>query len=134
MSMRRVIGFLVAPISVGVIVMFVALLSGQKDDAMLAILAAASVGYPVALVIGVPIDYLLFSEPRCRRLSVYVLTGIAISAGIILLVLTVDMAFKQSVEILQSRAFWGYSCIFVLACVTSCVIYGLIAYGTKNDD
>lgn len=124
--MRRLIGFAVAPISAGVLVAIMSLLKGDAGGARLSIAIAAAAGYPVAVIVGLPIDMLYYQ--KCgASLAKSIVLGLIISSIIILSYSTFSVGL-DGVQSIINVTFIGYSIMFLVSCVTSSVIYYLIAY------
>ncbi|MEZ0223618.1 MAG: hypothetical protein ACAH83_03625 [Alphaproteobacteria bacterium] len=92
---RLVLGFLIGPITPGILVTFIALAIGhfRYDDIDLKILGlAALLGYPVALLVGLPVYIFIFRRFNYHRFWAYAVAGALLGAIDYLVYLGAELA------------------------------------------
>jgi hypothetical protein len=121
--LRLGLGFLIAPVSVG---LFFALLEVATGGylAWWYIRMAAILGYPAALIFGLPLYFFVLERKGWRRLSAYALSGAAIGLAAFLIPYihgyirtgsTKDLVY--AVDYLGGFAFLGIAFGTISACV-----------------
>ena len=73
---RLIVAFLIAPVSVGILLTPVALVLTSGSEALWALKLNAVIGYPIAVVLGVPV-WFAFSRLGWFSLRAYLLAGFA---------------------------------------------------------
>ena len=91
---RTIAGFAIAPIAPGLVLAGLFLICGHNLDAEDAMRASAVLGYPIAIVLGLPI-HLLFIRRRLTGWLFYLAAGAAIGAVVYLAMpMFVDAAMR----------------------------------------
>jgi hypothetical protein len=80
--LRTLIAFVIAPISAGIAIMFLSLLGSSLDMGFWALRFIAQVTYPLAIVLGIPL-YFLMKKRRLFEISHYAVASVVFSGPII---------------------------------------------------
>ena len=82
---RFIIAFLLAPVSFGILLMLLgSFIGGKPGEGMFVLMFVAYVGYPIALIIGLPL-FALFRYLRWNGFLTYAISSIGFSALLVFL-------------------------------------------------
>ena len=81
---RFLIAFLLAPVSFGVLLMLIGIAGGKAAEGTFVLMFVAYVGYPIALVIGLPL-FALFRYLRWNGFLTYAISSIGFSTLLVFL-------------------------------------------------
>lgn len=130
--MRKLAAFLVAPLIPALMVSVLAVVAGHADEIQLAILIGVCVGYPIAIVFGIPIDYFVFSEANNRnKWQVLLWTG-AVTALLISVLFILDSRGPFGLQLAFSPSFWLYIPVFWASFFIAAWCFLKIAYGAPR--
>jgi hypothetical protein len=97
--LRTFVAFVVAPISVGIALMFLSLFGSSLEMGFLGLRFIAQVTYPLAVVLGIPL-YFLMKKRRLTELFHYAAASVVFSAPIVVF-------FVIWPTLAQGEGFWS---------------------------
>jgi hypothetical protein len=121
MWLRTFVAFVIAPISVGIALMFLSLFGSSLEMGFLGLRFIAQVTYPLAVVLGIPL-YFLMKKRRLTELSHYAVASIVFSAPIVVF-------FVIWPTLAQGEGFWS---IFASARIMQMIIICLASLLTTS--
>ncbi len=122
-SWRTMVGFFVAPLSPALVIGVFPLLDGRFADFGRAMTLAATIGYPLALLAGVPL-FLTMNRLDWTGIGHYV--GVGVVAGIAGYLLLFQLSylvvgqFNLSVNAVSSATKWLFLCVSVVTIAMAC--------------
>ncbi|MBL4537130.1 MAG: hypothetical protein JKP96_00540 [Oceanicaulis sp.] len=125
---RLIVAFLIAPVSVGILLTPVALVLTSGSEALWALKLNAVIGYPIAVVLGVPV-WFAFSRLGWFSLRAYLLAGFAFSLVVVGLLVLWPAYHAQllSVQMMLSPARLAQMLILAAATTFSVAVFWFIA-------
>ena len=129
---RLVLAFMIAPISFGLLFLLVSSLLGKFGEGVFVLQFVAFVGYPLALIVGLPL-YAFFRYLRWNGLTVYIVSGICFS-------LMLSFLFVIGPIFLEGQSFWNLTSpprlaqigIITFACVLTVLTFWMLARPDKQ--
>lgn len=128
-NIRVGMAFLIAPVAFGILALIVAVISGNASEGFWALRLSALLGYPVALLTGLP-AYLWMAQRRWVGLPAYL--GLAVVYAVVLSVWLFLRPALMRPESLNLNALALQSGAVLIGCVITLVIFWLIARPDKR--
>jgi hypothetical protein len=129
---RVILAFLIAPVSFGLLFLLFSLFAGKAAEGALIFQFVALVGYPIALLIGLPL-FALFRYLRWNGLVTYALSAVGFS-GLLIYLFVVGPSFRegQPIENVFLPARLAQMSIISFACITTVITFWLVARPDKD--
>ena len=129
---RFIMAFMIAPVSFGLLLWLISMFTGKPAEGFFMLMFVAYIGYPVALIVGLPL-FALFRYMRWNGLTAYAISSVAFSALLIFLFITEPMRQQgQSLEDLLHPTRLSQMSIIAFACVVTVLSFWLIARPDRN--
>ena len=131
-AFRFFLGFAIAPVSFGLLLFVISLLTGKPAEGVLVVLFVAFVGYPVALLFGLPL-LLLFERFQWNGLLAYGSSAIAFSFLLIFLFVVAPM-LSEGLPLVRlfTATRLTQMCIIAMGCILTVLTFWLIARPDRN--
>jgi len=124
---RFLIAFLLAPVSFGILLMLGAILGGKSGEGVFVLMFVAYVGYPIALIIGLPL-FALFRYLRWNGFLTYAISSIGFSALLIALFVVGPAQMQgEPLQGLLSATRLAQMGLLTFACTLTVLSFWLIA-------
>jgi len=132
MFVRKLAAFLIAPLIPALVLSAFAIIAGHANEAQFALLIGIFVGYPIAIVFGIPIDYFVFSASDDHsKWKILFWTG-AVTAILISVLFILESRGPFGLQLALSLSFWLYVPVFWGAFFIAVWAFLKIAYGTPH--